>query len=213
MNLELNGVGANNNNNNNNASTPYAEIARDNSSRGMLPGSTDSGSKANLRASTNLGALTSSFADNVAYVDFEVIKELGHGAFGKVVLAKWNNTNVAVKVMNELGQADLTDFFKEAEIMKSLPPHENVVLYLGMTRDPPALIMQYCPNGSLYNALHSEKKFETSRLSEIAIGIAQGMKHLASHHIVHRDLATRNVLLGQMMVPRISDFVSVMCDV
>lgn len=32
------------------------------------------------------------------------------------------------------------------------------------------------------------------------------MSYLASHHFVHRDLATRNCLVGEAMVVKIGDF-------
>ncbi len=33
-----------------------------------------------------------------------------------------------------------------------------------------------------------------------------GCKYLADNHFVHRDLATRNILVGQNLIVKISDF-------
>lgn len=45
-----------------------------------------------------------------------------------------------------------------------------------------------------------------SQMLHIAQQIASGMVYLASQHFVHRDLATRNCLVGENLLVKIGDF-------
>lgn len=60
-------------------------------------------------------------------------------AFGKVYAGKWRNMNVAVKEIRsnmEIDETALQDFLSEAEIMKSMNNHANVVTFLGLCDKP-----------------------------------------------------------------------------
>ena len=139
----------------------------------------------NSRTSTNMSKISNDFDDQIKYEDLQMIKELGSGAFGKVYLAKWKETNVAVKELKSADDNTLKVFADEIAIMKSLKPHENVIQYLGTCPSPYCLVMQYCPNGSLYTLLHTKNKMiDCTMLSEMIVGIASGMRHLAAFNVV-----------------------------
>ncbi|XP_022108596.1 ephrin type-A receptor 4-like isoform X2 [Acanthaster planci] len=158
-------------------------------------------------------------------------RELGQGAFGKVMLGKASDivqfgttTQVALKTLRD--DADLMergDLLRELDFMKQLPSHANVVKLLGfcVDRDPIYIIMEYMTNGSLkdlltssrakgkqvYSNLHGRSKSLTSRdLLKFAKDVAEGMAFLALQQCIHRDLAARNVLVGENMVCKLSDF-------
>ncbi|XP_022108599.1 macrophage-stimulating protein receptor-like [Acanthaster planci] len=160
-----------------------------------------------------------------------IVRELGQGAFGKVLLGKATGivqlgtaTQVALKTLRD--GADLMergDLLRELDFMKQLPSHANVVKLLGfcVDKDPIYIIMEYMSKGPLkdvltssrgkgkqvYSNLHGRSKTLTSRdLLKFAKDVAQGMAFLASQQCIHRDLAARNVLVGENMVCKVSDF-------
>lgn len=52
----------------------------------------------------------------------------------------------------------------------------------------------------------AETELSPSQMLHIAQQIAAGMVYLASQHFVHRDLATRNCLVGENLLVKIGDF-------
>ena len=68
------------------------------------------------------------------------------------------------------------------------------------------LVLEYCANGCLLDALKASEERDVGELMGILHGIASGMTYLASRRFVHRDLAARNILLDADMSPKVSDF-------
>ncbi|KAM4690060.1 high affinity nerve growth factor receptor [Rhinophrynus dorsalis] len=155
--------------------------------------------------------------------------ELGEGAFGKVFLAECYNltpenekTLVAVKALKEATENARQDFQREAELLTVLQ-HEHIVKFYGVCTDGEPLIMvfEYMKHGDLNRFLRSHGpdakildngnsqpfgQLSLTQMLQIATQIASGMVYLASLHFVHRDLATRNCLVGNNLVVKIGDF-------
>ena len=164
------------------------------------------------------------------------IRELGMGQFGKVILAetvglstkdlrlsesdddKSKSTLVAVKKLkSDVPSTTKAAFEKEVNFMSRLTDR-NVIRILGVCyEDTPFIMMEYMEKGDLNQYLQKFKTLSTTdsepqgqittrTLVHISTQIASAMKYLASHNFVHRDLATRNCLVGPNYLVKIADF-------
>eukprot|EP00062_Callorhinchus_milii_P007668 gi/632949520/ref/XP_007890202.1/ PREDICTED: tyrosine-protein kinase JAK2 [Callorhinchus milii] len=144
------------------------------------------------------------------------LQQLGKGNFGSVELCRYDplqdNTGdvVAVKKLQQSTAEHIRDFERETEILKSLQ-HDNIVKYKGVCysagRRNLKLIMEYLPHGSLRDYLQKNKdRIDRRKLLSYASQICKGMEYLGTKRYIHRDLATRNILVENENRVKIGDF-------
>lgn len=137
------------------------------------------------------------------YSNYDLLKMVGAGAFGKVYLARDNRTDccVAVKALKRVWLGDATAekmFLNEAHLLASLQ-HSNVVKFLGVGPLPNGswfIVMEYIEGTTLneiVNMQHSENiaKLAVDWIRQIADAIAA----MHAKGIVHGDLKPANVIV------------------
>eukprot|EP01122_Echinamoeba_exundans_P014794 TRINITY_DN6778_c0_g1_i1.p1 TRINITY_DN6778_c0_g1~~TRINITY_DN6778_c0_g1_i1.p1 ORF type:complete len:1331 (+),score=177.31 TRINITY_DN6778_c0_g1_i1:128-4120(+) len=145
---------------------------------------------------------------SVKYSDLDIGAKLGEGSFGSVFLAKYKGQPVAVKKLNSISSSAIGDFFRESSIMMSVKQNPNVTRLIGLCQEAGnfCIVLEFLKNGALSSYLEKNGPLKDPALKTMVLGIANGMASLAEQRIVHRDLASRNILLDDKDVPKISDF-------
>uniref|UniRef100_A0A670YYU4 Tyrosine-protein kinase receptor n=1 Tax=Pseudonaja textilis TaxID=8673 RepID=A0A670YYU4_PSETE len=176
---------------------------------------------------TNSHLKPDTFVQHIKRHNIVLKRELGEGAFGKVFLAECYNLCpeqdkilVAVKTLKDASDNARKDFHREAELLTNLQ-HEHIVKFYGVCveGDPLIMVFEYMKHGDLNKFLRAHgpdavlmaegshlAELTQSQMLHIAQQIAAGMVYLASQHFVHRDLATRNCLVGENLLVKIGDF-------
>ena len=150
------------------------------------------------------------------------IETLGSGQFGEVnkMASKYFSPSgdfvfVAVKTLledddevdAENREQHLADFEQEIEMMKRVQ-HPHLVSLLGCCVDVPPLfmILEFSCGGSLEDWLPTNgPSLKLTELLSILHQVAMGLVALKAHQIVHRDIAARNVLIGEDLCVKVSD--------
>jgi sugar lactone lactonase YvrE len=133
---------------------------------------------------------------------FEILRLLGGGGMGVVLLARDANTgrDAAIKlVKSELvgNQQVVHRFLKEAGHLKRLR-HTNIVPVeeISDRAEGPYFVMPYFEKGSLASRIIPEKALDTESILDIATQVAEGLGFAHRSGIIHRDLKPANILLG-----------------
>ena len=148
--------------------------------------------------------------------DFTILKELGAGSYGRVILVQHKITQAkyAIKCIDKRNKVNIEEkpyFRREIEIMYRVH-HPNVVKLFGHFEDNKYcyFIMEYIPGGNVYN-LVPKNGFRTVPIQTIAsimkdvISAVYCLHHM-SPPIIHRDIKPENVVLDQNMKAKLTDF-------
>ena len=148
--------------------------------------------------------------------DFTLIKELGVGSFGRVLLVQHNKTQAqyAIKAIDKRNTTNIQEkpyFRREIEIMYRIH-HPNVVKLFGHFEDNTYcyFIMEYIPGGNIYSYVPKNgiRTISTQQVASIIKDVisATYFLHNMVPPIIHRDIKPENVLLASGMQAKLTDF-------
>ena len=132
--------------------------------------------------------------------NYEIIKIIGEGTFGKVKLAKNIPTGelVAIKILEKSkieDNDDLACVTREIKFLKGLHHINLISLYeIIETARNYYIIMEYAEN-ELFSYIVSNNYLSEEISSFFYIQILSAIEYIHSHKIVHRDLKPENILL------------------
>ncbi|XP_012578627.1 PREDICTED: serine/threonine-protein kinase Nek5 [Condylura cristata] len=145
---------------------------------------------------------------------YDVIKAIGEGAFGKAYLAKGKSDGQHC-VIKEINFAKMPIQEKEASrkevTLLAKMKHPNIVTFFNSFQENDRLfiVMEYCDGGDLMKRIGRQRGvlFSEDQILNWFIQISLGLKHIHDRKILHRDIKAQNIFLSKNgMIAKLGDF-------
>jgi serine/threonine protein kinase len=156
----------------------------------------------------------SHYSSKLSIDDFELIKVLGKGSFGKVMLCKKvddpSNTLYAMKTLRKavlVKRNQLAHTTTERTILQNIScPFLVHLVFAFQNIEKLYMVLDYMGGGELFFWLKKQKRFSENRCKLYAAEIALALDALHNENIVYRDLKPENILLDSAGHVRLTDF-------
>ncbi|MEE2989601.1 MAG: protein kinase [Planctomycetota bacterium] len=141
---------------------------------------------------------------------FELIEEVGRGAFGAVWKARDSQLDriVAVKIPRQhfFSAGNREQFLREARSTAQLD-HPNIVTVheVGSHEDQLFIVSDFIEGTTLAEYI-SASRFSLRESAAICVTIAGALHHAHENGVIHRDLKPSNVMITANNDPRVMDF-------
>jgi len=141
---------------------------------------------------------------------FELVEQVGMGAFGTVYKARDSklHRSVAVKIPRQaqLDEAQAEQFLREARAAAQLK-HPNIVSVHEVGRQDGTLyiVSDFVEGLSLADRLTGQKMGQREAV-ELCVTVAEALEHAHQQGVIHRDLKPSNIMLDDDAQPHIMDF-------
>ncbi|XP_030388546.1 serine/threonine-protein kinase 10 isoform X2 [Scaptodrosophila lebanonensis] len=141
---------------------------------------------------------------------WEMVGELGDGAFGKVYKAQHKEQKrfAAAKMCTLEDEENLSDHMVEIDILSEIK-HPNIVeLYEAFSIDDKLwMLIEYCDGGALDSIMvELEKPLTEPQIAYVCKHMTEGLTFLHRNKVIHRDLKAGNVLLTMEGGVKLADF-------
>nr|XP_046258422.1 RAC-gamma serine/threonine-protein kinase isoform X3 [Scatophagus argus]XP_046258423.1 RAC-gamma serine/threonine-protein kinase isoform X3 [Scatophagus argus] len=144
--------------------------------------------------------------------DFDYLKLLGKGTFGKVILVreKASGKYYAMKILKKeviIAKDEVAHTLTESRVLKNTRhPFLTSLKYSFQTKDRLCFVMEYVNGGELFFHLSRERVFSEERTRFYGAEIVSALDYLHSAKIVYRDLKLENLMLDKDGHMKITDF-------
>ncbi|CAH8495336.1 unnamed protein product [Schistosoma turkestanicum] len=144
--------------------------------------------------------------------DFRLLKVLGKGTFGKVILCQENETGhfYAMKILKKsvlIEKDEVVHTMTENRVLQQCKhPFMTELRYSFTTPNYLCFVMEYVNGGELFFHLQRDRVFSEERAKFYGAEITLALGYLHHQNVVYRDLKLENLLLDKDGHIKIADF-------
>ena len=146
---------------------------------------------------------------------YQVVRELGAGAYGQVSSAKNTETGelVAIKKINKVFDKTILAkrALREIKLLRHFNGHENITGLIDFDTPHPTnfnevYLVEELMEADLHQIIRSEQPLSDSHYQYFLYQILRGLKYIHSANVLHRDLKPGNLLVNADCELKICDF-------
>jgi serine/threonine protein kinase len=166
-----------------------------------------------FREGASTSGVGSKAPNGMALADYDLLKPISRGAFGRVMLARKRTTGdlFAVKVLRKrdlirknLMLAALAE--RDALARGGANPFVVRLFYSFTSAQNLYLVMEYAPGGDCYSLLRSLGRLEEPMVRTYLAEVVLALEYCHARGIVHRDLKPDNLLVSASGHLKLADF-------
>jgi RAC serine/threonine-protein kinase len=145
--------------------------------------------------------------------DFEKLKLIGQGTFGKVELCRERETGrlFAVKTVSKKSipkwqKVDVSLLSEKTILSANKHPFLTELYCCFDSKTEMCFVMEYANGGDLFNLIRRRKRLTLQATCFYTAQVTIGIGYLHSHHVIYRDLKPENILIASDGYLRLTDF-------